>query len=431
VTEPDATANVDFEFTGDLGDFTINTSEANPDCETFDELDLDEEFEVTEEEPTDPWFLTNVSCVVTEGDAGDATIVPADDGATITLLEDGVEVTCTFTNTESDIEGDGPFLCKLETDPPSDQVFTFNVFLEIGEDGPTFEDQVQVEAGGCLLLSEVLDALGATLNGATQVFAVLEEVVPEGWELTAIDCGDVGEEVDLPAVSILFNPQESIPECTFTNVQEEEDLDGPFLCKAETSPASSVEFTFDVSLEIGEGGPVFTGQVTLEAGECITFLELLEELDVDVAIGDQVFAVIEELVPAGWQLTAATCGDVGEDVDLPGLSILFNPTESIPECTFTNVQEGDDDDDADDDDDVSDDDDDVSEVGGVRQPRSEVGGIRGKPGVGTGDGSYVPFTAADDEGSSILLPALAFLGATFVLSLGYSQWQLRRSEQRR
>ena len=109
-----------------------------------------------------------------------------------------------------------------------------------------------------------------------------------------------------------------------------------------------------------------------------------------------------------------------DGIDLPAVTVTFNPNEDVPTCTFFNEREtpprDDDDDDADDDDD--------GRQPGQRQPRPDgQRGAAGKPGVGTGDGTFSP---SADGGRNVILPALAFLGATGVLTLGFTHWQQRR-----
>ena len=125
-----------------------------------------------------------------------------------------------------------------------------------------------------------------------------------------------------------------------------------------------------------------TGQVTLGAGECITLSELADEFN--FVLVDQLSAVIEEVVPDGWTLVAIDCGADEDGIDLPAVTITFDPFEEVPTCTFFNEQDetppsGDDDDDEE------------TPPTTQRPPRqSDVGGVRqpGQPGVGTGDGSY-------------------------------------------
>ncbi len=90
-----ASAAGDFDFSGDLGDFTLSPADPDfMDMMTFDDLDPTQTYSVDETVP-DLWDLTSASCTLMDGTA---TGTESGDGVTGIEVEPGKTTTCTFVN---------------------------------------------------------------------------------------------------------------------------------------------------------------------------------------------------------------------------------------------------------------------------------------------------------------------------------------------
>ncbi|HET6594988.1 MAG TPA: hypothetical protein VFG81_05165 [Anaerolineales bacterium] len=132
------------------------------------------------------------------------------------------------------------------------------------------------------------------------------ETVPPGWELNAAMCNN-GENID----SIDLDPGETVT-CTFEN----EKAGSIIIVKNTVGGNGTFNFT---SSTLGNFS-LMTSSNTAST----TFSNLDVDITYDVA----------ETVPAGWDLTSATCNS-GETIN----SIDLNPGETVT-CTFTNTQRG-------------------------------------------------------------------------------------------
>ena len=132
------------------------------------------------------------------------------------------------------------------------------------------------------------------------------ETVPAGWELNSATC-DSGETID----SIDLEPGETVT-CTFEN----EKAGSIVIVKNTVGGDGTFNFT---SNTLGNFS------LTTSSGTAST---TFSNLDVDLTYD------ATETVPAGWDLTSATC-DSGETLD----SIDLEPGETVT-CTFTNTRRG-------------------------------------------------------------------------------------------
>jgi len=182
----------DFDFTGDLGDFSLDDAlpddtDGITDTITFANL-VSATYNVTETVPFG-WDITTIVCY-----DGSPTQVPT--GTASIDLAPGETVTCTFTNTKR-----GTINIEKETVPGGGAGFSF---------------------------TEDIESTGFTLDhGGTKTFTDVEpatytvtETVPAGWNLAVIGCVDPdgGTTTNLGAATtaIDLDPGEHIT-CTFTN----------------------------------------------------------------------------------------------------------------------------------------------------------------------------------------------------------------------
>lgn len=452
-TTPTPNADVDFEFDGDLGDFTINPSEA--DCLEFGGVPIGT-YSI-DEDPPDGWDIIDVTCSEDANENDNTGSVRVD-------LDDDDEVTCTWTNDETDVGGE----CVVQ----DAAVAGFGTLDAIcgtiivckdagGADQPfSFEGTLgdfTLNDGSVDTQCETFDELTPSTD-----YDITEDDIPTGWVLTDISCDSDGDSTfeygnggfddefdegdDTAVVSLA---EDDIVTCTFTN--EEDQVGGdcitreavagfgattvPFcgfitICKFFDTDGSTagLEASFATDFILGAGADFALSHQECHPGP---------QQAVELAPGDYFAREILDLLPDGFVFDHIECsieGEGGSTFEITDNRVDISLDEDdLVICTFFNEEEdtppppGDDDDDADDDDDGT--------PPTIQRPprQSDVGGVRqpGQPGVGTGDGSYrVPFTAGDDEGGSMALPVLAFLGVTAVLTVAFSQWQYSRRGQR-
>lgn len=138
----------------------------------------------------------------------------------------------------------------------------------------------------------------------------LTELVPDGWVLDEIDCGDANW-TDAPggASITLSESQEEDVVCTFWDSQDR----GTIIVDKVTDPAGGTGFEFEGSFD----------NFVLDDGQMETFRDLLAGI-----------YAVSEIVPEGWRLDSATCDD-GSDPD----AIELGAGETV-HCTFTNERLG-------------------------------------------------------------------------------------------
>jgi hypothetical protein len=146
---------------------------------------------VREVVPAD-WHLTAIVC-----DDNDSTGDPGSGVATF-LVEHGERVTCTFTNTHDDV-----------VNPPG----TIVVAKETMPDGDPAEFTFQGDAAGT-----ISDGQHILISGLKAGTYISKELVPQNWQLTAIQCDDEDSSGDLSTSTATFRLQagEAVI-CTFTN----------------------------------------------------------------------------------------------------------------------------------------------------------------------------------------------------------------------
>jgi uncharacterized repeat protein (TIGR01451 family) len=236
-------------------------------------LDPGDGYSVVELTPAG-WDLTNVSC----DDGSDNTNIDLDPGET---------VTCTFSNRQ-----DGKIIVVKRTDPDGDpQVFDFDASYDA--DGFSLSDGQSNDSG-------FIDPGSYSVS----------EDVPVGWDLTSATCNDGSDPsaIDLDAGEIVT--------CTFNNTER-----GTILVDKVTDPSGHSQ-TFDFSAS-WDGGvdPDFS-------------LADLSPLATSGFIMPGTYWV-SETVPAGWDLTSATCNDGSAPS-----AIDLDAGETVT-CTFNNaIQRG-------------------------------------------------------------------------------------------
>jgi hypothetical protein len=207
----DPAGGTGFEFTGDLGDFSLD------DGGSYLEIDLDAgTYTVTEEVKTG-WILEEVDC--TGGD-----FIGVQGGVRIEL-EPGDDVTCSFGNQQL-----GSITIEKATDPAGGVGFAFT-----GDLGAFSLD----DGGSKLEANLITGQYGIT------------ETIPTGWVLENVTCtgGDFTETSD--GVVVDLDPGEDVT-CTFNNQQL-----GSITIEKVTDPAGGTDFDFTGDLgafSLDDGG---------------------------------------------------------------------------------------------------------------------------------------------------------------------------------
>jgi hypothetical protein len=231
------------------------------------------------------WDLTGVTCAV----SGTGGSTPSTSGATATIqLAAGDTVTCTYTNTKR-----GHIIVDKITVPSGDpQSFSFDA------------------GGGTYADFSLTDAAAPNDQALAPGVYSVSETVPAGWDLTSATCSD-GSLVS----AIDLGPGETVT-CTFTNRKR-----GSIVVDKVTDPSGDAQsFTFTTT------GTGYSGFSLTDAAAPNS--QLLAPGAYSVA----------ETVPAGWDLTSATCASSIADTEVPG-AIELDAGETVT-CTFTNTKRG-------------------------------------------------------------------------------------------
>jgi uncharacterized repeat protein (TIGR01451 family) len=214
----------------------------------------------------------------------DLTSAVCSDGSPVNAINLALDetVTCVFTNTQ-----DGRILVDKVTDPSgSAQSFEFDSSW-----GANFN----------LTDASALNDSGLLNPGTYSVV----ELTPAGWDLSSVSCSDGSLNT-----AIGLDPGETVT-CTFNNRQ-----DGRIIVEKQTTPDGSTQsFEFDPSY--GANFNLTDGQQNNSG-----FLD------------PGTYSVAEVNIPAGWELTGATCSD-----ESPVNAINLGAGETVT-CVFSNRQDG-------------------------------------------------------------------------------------------
>jgi hypothetical protein len=361
-TDPGATGS--FDYTGDLGAFTLPGGGS----QTFDNL-VPGTYGVTESAQSG-WTLTGLSC--TDGSSTNVATRTATIG-----LSPGEHVTCTYSNTKHA----SLTIVKQTLPDGSSESFHFTGAASF----------------------DLTDGQSHAITGLLPGDYSVAESVPAGWTLTGLSCTD-GSERDGNGVTVGLSAGENVT-CTFTNTAQ-----GGITVIKHTLPEGSEEsfhFTGDLGgfdltdgqshTETGLLPGSFSVAEDVPAGWDLTGLECsdgsqraADGVTVDLAAGEHVtctftntqrgsLTVVKQTLPdgseesfhftgdlggfdltdgghhtagdlvpggytvnesptSGWQLTDLTCDD-GSQRSGNGVTVDVAPGENVT-CTFTNTQEG-------------------------------------------------------------------------------------------
>jgi hypothetical protein len=297
-TNPE-TSSPTFDFDSDLGDIDL----ADDESQTFSDLPAGS-YTVTENEP-DGWELVSIDC----GDVDLDVIVGAADadvnlGAETVVIDlaAGEDITCTFTNEQTEPDT-GTIVIEKDVSPEPDSTDF------------TFSDNIP----GCTIGTLDDDGLGGLSNAVTcsNVNPGDYEVTENGSPLYVLDsivCNDNGNTSVSVASATAFidlDPGETVY-CLFTNVPTDQ---GTITIIKDTNPETSgIYFDFDGDL----------GDFDLSDGDYVTFTNLSSDS-----------YTVTENEPSGWDLIDITC-DSG-DVAYSGNSVTINlDFDEDVTCTFVN-----------------------------------------------------------------------------------------------
>ncbi len=294
----------DFSFSGDLGDFDLDTDsdETLPSSETF--TPLTPGTYVVTEAPVEGWLLTALGCAdPTENSLTDV------GAGTATIVLDGTEtVTCTFQNSQG-----GKLIVDKQTQPVGDPtVFDFDL------------DEAQLE------FSVQSPPIAFSLSDQDPPFEVfllpgvydVAEAVPMDWMLESADCTQgSADNIDLSAGEEIT--------CTFVNTTTAQS--GVLFSKAfvpdTIGPGSTTALTF-----------LIDNSTNAAPADLLTFTDTLPA---DLTIADPASAVTDcggsaiLDAPAGGSTIGLTFGRVGA---FETCTVSVNVASSTPgEGPFTNV----------------------------------------------------------------------------------------------
>ena len=279
----------------DDGDETL------PDTIVFEDLPQGD-YTVTEDGPAAGWALTDLTCV----DPTDDTVTDENTGLAEIDLAFGEDVTCTYTNTKL-----GTLIIRKETDPegfsPAEFGFTFSGDEELPI---ALSDQEE----------EVIENLLPT------TYEVLESSLPDGWDLIAIECDDVGSSGDVGSLTASYDlTGGKTVKCTFTNRAR-----GKISIYKDAIPDDP--FSFDYSTT--SGTDTVLGNFSLDDDGVGDNWILFDE----VIPGSY---SVTEAVPGGWDLTGLFCTDPTDDSgrvdETSTVDINVGPGEHV-QCFYENTK---------------------------------------------------------------------------------------------
>lgn len=259
-----------------LINFSLVDDGTSTNTKLFSNITNFQNYTVTENTPAG-WSFDRIVCSVTSPNGGSQNV----NGATATIgLEEGENVTCTYTNTLQS----GTLTVQKTTVPAADPtIFTINA-----------TGSGTITGGGAGSISDSTDEVYTVEPGTYSV----TETVPTGWSKTGDTCQ--GVVVTAGGTST----------CTITNTKL-----GKIIVEKQTIPDGSQQsFTFT---------PGYGSNFNLTDGQTNT--------SVFLSPGTH---SVSETVPDGWTQTSATCSD-GSPVN----AIALVAGETVT-CTFNNTQKG-------------------------------------------------------------------------------------------
>jgi hypothetical protein len=251
------------------------------------------------------WTLTGATCTGGPFGAGGG---PYTNGTGITLTP-GDSISCVFANTQ---QTGSITVDKVTVPGGSAQLFAFTV------------------AGGAV--SDAFQLADATAPHTTSGLApggyTITETVPSGWDLTGATCtgGPFGAGAPYTNGATIAVAAGDAITCTFENTEQPPAVGSITVDKVTVPAASAQLFTFTVA-----GGAISDGFELADATAPHTTANL--------APGTY---TITETVPAGWDLTGATCAGGPFGAGAPytnGATIAVAGGDAIT-CTFTNTRQG-------------------------------------------------------------------------------------------
>ena len=241
---------------------------------------------------TDGWELADVWC-----DDEEAIITET---GVILDVDPEERVRCVFTNEQLPEPDPGTVVIHKVTDPSgSEEVFGFDTSIPDGEVlwAPSLMDgeheSIEVEAGTYLV----------------------NEIVPEGWELADVACDSEGVEIGPTGATVTVAEGETVS-CTFTNELIPVPEPGTVTITKVTDPEDT-EAWFQFESSIDGFAPVLMHE---------------ESASVDVEAGVYTVAEVEK---AGWELMDLACDDP-DTVIVDGKVTLDVAEGETVSCTFTN-----------------------------------------------------------------------------------------------
>ena len=215
-----------------------------------------------------------------------------------------------------DLDNCGAVIIRKETDPDENPNATSFGFTKNFATDPTSANTFNLTDDGAQTYANVLQGTGYVVDEAT---------IPSGWDLTNIDCNVAGHAsvgvtptIDVAAGTVTFaiDDPADVLDCTYYNRAR-----GTIIIEKVTSDGQGA---FDFTS--GTLSPASWTLTTTAAGAAGKDTETFSNL------GPGTYDAAET-VPAGWNLTSATCDD-GSDPATIGL----NAGETVT-CTFTNARE--------------------------------------------------------------------------------------------
>ena len=281
-----------FAFTGTLGSFSLDDALADDGDAVVNSITFVRTAGIytVQETQAAAWRLAGITC--TTNDTDDTTVVDLTGGSVDIDLDDGEDVTCTFSNV---VQG-GTIIVEKQVFPTG----AVDAFAFAGDAAGTIGN------GGQIVVSDL----------APGTYTSTEADPGPDFQLTAITCDDDNSNADLTTRTATFqlDPNETV-KCTFTNAQRL----GTIIVEKQTLPDGAVgsfTFTGDAASTIADGGQIVVSN--LDPGT---------------------YTVMEANPGAGFQLTAITCDDSDSTGSVSARTATFrlDPDETV-KCTFTNAQ---------------------------------------------------------------------------------------------